>query len=102
MAGIIAGSIAGWTAIDRRDEDGGPSRLPRLHDRSELEKEPGGEVHPDTKANGPVLADGSHSITAPPSQPPKITAATSQQLTPPTLPPSMASHENLSRPHPSP
>ena len=102
MAGIIAGSIAGWTAIDRRDEEGVSSRLPRLHDRSELEKEPGVEVHPDTKADDPVLVDGSHSLPAPPSQLPEITPATSQQLAPPTLSPSMASHGNPSRPHPSP
>ncbi|KAL9122726.1 MAG: hypothetical protein Q9187_000726 [Circinaria calcarea] len=80
MAGIIAGSIAGWSALDRRDEEGGSSRLPQLHDRSELEKEPGVEVHPDTKASDPVLADGSHSMTAPPSQRPETTPETSQQL----------------------
>ena len=81
MAGIIAGSIAGWSAIERRDEEGGSSRLPQLHGRPELEKEPGVEVHPDTKASDPVLADGSRSMTAPPSQRPETTPEPSQKLT---------------------
>ena len=63
MAGIIAGSIGGWSPVERRDGDSF-ARFP-LQDRSDLEGHSGVELHPATRPDDPVLAD-----TEPPKKPP--------------------------------
>ena len=72
MAGIVAGSIAGWSPIERRDGDAF-GRFP-LQDRSDLEGYPGVEVHPATRPDDPVLADPAGSSN-PPSQMPETRPA---------------------------
>ncbi|KAF2739008.1 calcium transporting P-type ATPase-like protein [Polyplosphaeria fusca] len=67
MAGIVAGSIAGWSPIDRNGEN---DSLKFSHDRSksDLEAQEGIEVHPDTKSTDPILAPEPHEYRGPPSQ----------------------------------
>ena len=64
MAGIVAGSIAGWSPVERRDDSFG--RFP-LQDRTDLEGHQGVELHPATRPDDPVLADPEGS-SQPPSQ----------------------------------
>ena len=67
MAGIVAGSIGGWSPVERRDGDSF-ARFP-MQDRSDLEGHPGVELHPATRPDDPVLAD-TEPGTKPPSQDP--------------------------------
>lgn len=50
MAGIIAGSIGGWTPIERPagGNEGDTAPFGRGRSRSDLSKEPGLDVHPET------------------------------------------------------
>ena len=73
MAGIVAGSIGGWSPIERRDGDSF-ARFP-LQDRSDLEGHPGVEIHPDTKPDDPVLSDPEDFKGRPPSQSPEMNPA---------------------------
>jgi Ca2+-transporting ATPase len=66
MAGIVAGSVAGWSPIDRQGEDDS-LKFGRNRSRSDLEGQQGIEVHPDTKSTDPILADPSD-YKLPPSQ----------------------------------
>ena len=68
MAGIVAGSIAGWSPVERRDGDSF-GRFP-FQDRSDLEGHQGVELHPGTRPDDPVLADPAGS-SKPPSQVPE-------------------------------
>lgn len=68
MAGIVAGSIAGWSPIGRRDEEGSHQTLGQEHSRSSLEGREGVEVHPDTHPDDPVVVKDVHSSNLPPSQ----------------------------------
>ena len=70
MAGIVAGSIAGWSPVERRDNDSF-GRFP-LQDRTDLEGHQGVELHPATRPDDPVLADPEGS-NKPPSQVPEMT-----------------------------
>ena len=90
MAGIVAGSIAGWSPIDRREGD--TSRFQSIDDRTDLDARDGIEVHPDTKPDDPVLADASAMAapnTSPPSQTTENNPVTAQNL----VSPSNSSHE---------
>ncbi|KAI9800349.1 MAG: hypothetical protein M1825_004119 [Sarcosagium campestre] len=77
MAGIVAGSIAGWSPIDRGHEDGEPDQLTQSGGRSALESQQGVEIHPDTDPNDPVVSENPHASSAsePPSQVDKLTPA---------------------------
>lgn len=72
MAGVVAGSIAGWSPIGRRDDEGSASHqtFSQDHGRSSLEQQAGVEVHPDTHRNDPVIVRDLSS-TLPPSQNPE-------------------------------
>ncbi|MCJ1401874.1 hypothetical protein MMC11_005091 [Xylographa trunciseda] len=95
MAGIIAGSIGGWSPIERRDGEGNISNFAPLQHRSDLEVRDGLEVHADTDRNDPVIAGPSHNTyLMPPSQLPELSPNFGQQLTPP-------SHHNSDQPRPS-
>ena len=87
MAGIVAGSIAGWSPVDRREGD--VSRFQSFDTRADLEARDGIEVHPDTKPDDPVLADPS-AVAAPGTKAPSQTAennpVTAQDLAPPPNP----------------
>ncbi|KAG9248720.1 hypothetical protein BJ878DRAFT_309245 [Calycina marina] len=74
MAGIIAGSVAGWSPIERNYEDNDSMRFPRgQKGRHDLEDRDGVELHPATAADDPVLASNPHSSKLPPSQLPELT-----------------------------
>ncbi|KAL8722536.1 MAG: hypothetical protein Q9225_001004 [Loekoesia sp. 1 TL-2023] len=82
MAGIVAGSVAGWSPIGRREDEttGGFSES---RGRSELESREGVEVHPNTSADDPVLAHNLQQHKDPPSQVPELTPAFGKSLAPP-------------------
>lgn len=69
MAGIVAGSIgAAWSPIERGHGDADSMKFSRARSRSDLSRESGLDIHPDTKPQDPVVVqqqvDGHH----PPSQ----------------------------------
>lgn len=74
MAGVVAGSIAGWSPIGRRDEEGSASHqsFSQDHGRSSLEHQEGIEIHPDTHPDDPIIVRDLSS-TLPPSQKPETT-----------------------------
>lgn len=55
MAGVIAGSIAGWSPVERRDEEHTTGHF-HTQDRSEGEHPGGGNVHPGTDAHDHVVS----------------------------------------------
>ncbi|KAJ9627960.1 plasma membrane calcium [Taxawa tesnikishii (nom. ined.)] len=82
MAGIIAGSVGGWSPIERRNPDGGDNdslKFSRARSKSDLSREYGSQldVHPDTKQRDPIIVEdpvetaGNH----PPSQATETTPA---------------------------
>ena len=68
MAGIIAGSVAGWSPIERNYSDNDSMRFSRSQGRSELENRNDVEIHPGTKPDDPVITECAHHLGAPPSQ----------------------------------
>jgi Ca2+-transporting ATPase len=76
MAGIIAGSIAGWSPIERNYNDNDSMRFSRNNARSELESRDDIEIHPDTKSDDAIIVENPYSLNAPPSQVAEATAAT--------------------------
>lgn len=73
-AGIMAGSIAGWTPIDHGNTDDGQSPSAKTRSRSELGREEGVEIHPSTTEDDPVVVkDKDISQDYPPSQATKTT-----------------------------
>ena len=71
--GIVAGSVAGWSPIGRRSEEG-PSRFSQ-DGRSQLRDQDGVEIHPGTDSRDPVVVDDPKAKDVPPSQVPEITPA---------------------------
>lgn len=67
MAGIVAGSIAGWSPIDRNG-DNDSIRFGRNATKNDLQAQDGIEVHPDTKSTDPILAPTPNEYRGPPSQ----------------------------------
>jgi len=57
MAGLVAGSIAGWSPIDRAHGEGDSIKFSSNRSRSDLEAQEGVDVHPDTKSTDPILVD---------------------------------------------
>ena len=72
MAGIIAGSVAGWSPIER-NHDGQPHPFQRGHGRQELEQNSSVEIHPDTSSSDPIVTEEPQNLTLPPSQVPEVT-----------------------------
>jgi len=76
MAGIIAGSVAGWSPIDRSSHDNESIPFPpSTLGRSELESGEGVEIHPATNPEDNVLTEEPSSLTESPIQMPEIAAA---------------------------
>jgi Ca2+-transporting ATPase len=73
MAGIVAGSIAGWSPIDRNGGDNDSIRFSRNSRKEDVEAQEGIEVHPDTKSTDPILAPSPSEYRGPPSQNPDTT-----------------------------
>ena len=67
MAGVVAGSIAGWSPIGRRDEEGSTS-FSQDRGRSTLESQEGVEIHPATNPDDPVVVRNLSATQEPPSQ----------------------------------
>ncbi|KAJ5561813.1 hypothetical protein N7535_003725 [Penicillium sp. DV-2018c] len=74
MAGVVAGSIAGWSPIERPNGEGDEATFPTTGGpHSGLDREPGIEVHPDTAADDRILNEYSATSKTPPSQNPDLT-----------------------------
>ncbi len=88
MAGIIAGSVAGWSPIERSYNDNDSMRFSR-NARSELGSRDDAQIHPGTKPDDLLITENPHNLSAPPSQIPEISPvpATSGGLSPPQSPP---------------
>ncbi|KAJ5047559.1 uncharacterized protein L3040_003382 [Drepanopeziza brunnea f. sp. 'multigermtubi'] len=68
MAGIVAGSIGGWSPIERGTGDTESAGFSKSQGRSELESRDDVEIHPDTKGNDPIITEDPRGLGAPPSQ----------------------------------
>ncbi|KAH6614024.1 calcium transporting P-type ATPase-like protein [Boeremia exigua] len=68
MAGIVAGSVGGWSPIGKDLSDTGSLKFSRNMGKDELEAQQGIEVHPQTKQSDPILAPDAHEYRGPPSQ----------------------------------
>lgn len=68
MAGIVAGSIGGWSPIDPAGGDNDSLKFGRNTRKSDLEGQEGIEVHPDTNPNETILAPPPTDYRGPPSQ----------------------------------
>ncbi|KAJ4379758.1 plasma membrane calcium [Didymella sp. IMI 355093] len=68
MAGIVAGSVGGWSPIGKDAGDAGSLKFSRSMNKDDLEAQQGIEVHPQTKSSDPILAPDSHEYRGPPSQ----------------------------------
>lgn len=79
MAGIIAGSVAGWSPIGRREEET-TTAFSEARVQSEVESREGAEVHPGTSADDPIIAHDPQQNKDPPSQVPELTPASGQSL----------------------
>lgn len=75
MAGIIAGSVAGWSPIERNYGDNDSMHFSRATGRSQLESRDDVEIHPGTKPDDPIVTENPHSLDAPPSQVEDVTPA---------------------------
>ena len=67
MAGIVAGSVAGWSPIGRRSEDGNSMRFSQSDGRSQLDGHDGTEVHPATSSHDLVPSEDDRSYTGRPT-----------------------------------
>lgn len=85
MAGIIAGSVAGWSPIERGHGEDDSIRFSRSLARSDLESSEGVELHPSTSTDDPVIVEEPQNYDAPSSQVEGVTPAPtfSQTLQPP-------------------
>lgn len=72
MAGIVAGSIAGWSPIERPHNEPEISFPTNGGPHSGLDREQGIEVHPDTAADDRILNEYSATSKTPPSQNPDL------------------------------
>jgi Ca2+-transporting ATPase len=75
MAGIIAGSVAGWSPIERNYGDNDSLPFSRTAARSQLENRDDVEIHPDTNPDDQIITQNPHNLGAPPSQVEEATPA---------------------------
>lgn len=75
MAGIIAGSVAGWSPIERNYNDSDSMRFTRAQGRSQLESSHDAEIHPETRSDDPIITEDPHNLGVPPSQAPEVSPA---------------------------
>lgn len=74
MAGIIAGSVAGWSPIERSYGDN-DAMFSRAGGKSQFSNRDDVEIHPGTKPDDPIVTEDPHHLDAPPSQIEMITPA---------------------------
>lgn len=72
MAGIIAGSVAGWSPIERNYNDTESMRFTRGNAKADLESRDDVVIHPATKADDPITTESPTSLDAPPTQLPEV------------------------------
>ncbi|PYI19327.1 P-type calcium ATPase [Aspergillus japonicus CBS 114.51] len=72
MAGVVAGSIAGWSPIERTQGDGEPFRIQADSPHGGLDKQQGIEIHPDTAADDQIVGNFKGASKTPPSQNPDL------------------------------
>lgn len=72
MAGVIAGSIAGWSPIDHGQDEADSITFPPMGTSSGTDRQPGIEIHPDTSADDRIVGEYSHDPRNPPSQNPDL------------------------------
>ncbi|RDL41841.1 putative calcium P-type ATPase NCA-2 [Venustampulla echinocandica] len=87
MAGIIAGSVAGWSPIERNYSDGDSIGFSRHNARAELESRDDVETHPGTNPQDPIITEDPRGLSVPPSQVEDVTPATTSGSSPPQSPP---------------
>ncbi|KAI4108038.1 MAG: hypothetical protein L6R37_001320 [Teloschistes peruensis] len=85
MAGIVAGSVAGWSPIGRRDDETSTA-FSESRGRADLESREGVEIHSGTRAEDPVVAHDPAQHRDPPSQVPELTPTLGQSLATPEKP----------------
>ncbi|KAF4634744.1 hypothetical protein G7Y89_g3354 [Cudoniella acicularis] len=92
MAGIIAGSVAGWSPIERNYNDADSIPFSRSNGRAELENRGDVDIHPATNPLDPIITDNPHNLSAPPSQIEEVSPGptTNGGLSLPTPPPRVA------------
>ncbi|BDD54720.1 hypothetical protein MAP00_000315 [Monascus purpureus] len=95
MAGVVAGSIAGWSPIERQHGETDSIRFAGNGPHGGLDNQEGIEVHPDTAPDDKVIGDYSASSKVPPSQNPDLIPFF--EHAPPDLTPSNNSRRSLSR-----
>ncbi len=72
MAGIVAGSVGGWSPIGRREGEASP-RNSHTQERMDLKKPAGLEIHPAKNAPHPIVAADPQASRELPSQVPELT-----------------------------
>ena len=73
MAGIIAGSVAGWSPIERNyNGENESTRFQRWNARTELESRDDVEIHPSTGPDDPIITERPLGLDGPPSQIPEV------------------------------
>lgn len=82
MAGIIAGSIGGWSPVDRGHGEDDSIKFSMTGPHSGLDKQEGIEIHPGTRDDDPVINEYSVSDRTPPSQNPNLTPQFSHATAP--------------------
>ena len=88
MAGVVAGSIGGWSPIER-SHDADSTKFPTKSAHELFDTREGIEVHPDTVPNDAMIGD--YSTNTPPSQNPDLVPHFEHR------PPEIASPSNQSR-----
>lgn len=61
MAGIVAGSVAGWSPIGRRSDEGNSMRFSQSDGKSQLDGHEGTAVHPTTSSHNLVSSENERS-----------------------------------------
>ncbi|KAJ5450061.1 Calcium-transporting ATPase 2 [Penicillium daleae] len=72
MAGVVAGSIAGWSPIERNHDEGDSITFPANAVHGGLDRQQGIEIHPDTAADDRIVSEYSTNFKTPPSQNPDL------------------------------
>ena len=72
MAGVVAGSIAGWSPIERSHDEADSITFPTNAPHGGLDGQVGIEIHPDTAPDDRVVSEYSTKSLHPPSQNPDL------------------------------
>ncbi|ODH48339.1 calcium-translocating P-type ATPase, PMCA-type [Paracoccidioides brasiliensis] len=88
MAGIVAGSVAGWSPVERGPGEADSLKFSRSDPHTGLVHQKGIEIHPDTQEDDPIVRDYSLSSSVPPSQNPELTPQFAHGPSSPSNPPS--------------